>query len=67
MKKNDPNGYPKHLNATKVRALIQHYEKQSDGDAIAEAEAVYRRRKTALVEVPVKLLSQVRRLVRRAG
>jgi hypothetical protein len=44
------------------------YDHQTDDEAIAEAEAAYRKRSTALVEVPVKLLPAVRALIaRRAG
>lgn len=67
MKHKDPNIYPKGLNARKARALIAFYENQSDEAAIAEAEAAYRRRKSSLVEIPVSLLPQIRRLLRRAG
>lgn len=68
MKKKDPNRYPKGWNRKQVEALIRHYESQSDKAAIAEAEAAYRKRNSALVEIPVKLLPQVRKLLaRRAG
>jgi hypothetical protein len=67
-KTKDPNRYPKRLNRRKVEALIAHYDHQSDEDAIAEAEAAYRKRSASLVEVPVKLLPAVRKLIaRRAG
>jgi hypothetical protein len=67
-KQKDPNRYPKGLNQRKVRALIDHYEAQTDAEAIAEAEAAYRKRTTALVEVPVKLLPAIRELIaKRAG
>lgn len=61
--KKDPNRYPKGWNRRKVEALISHYENQNADEAIAEAEAAYRKRKTTLIEVPVKLLPQVRRLL----
>ena len=49
-------------------ALINYYEHQTDTEAIAEAEAAYRKRTTALLEIPVKLLPAVRQLIaRRAG
>ena len=67
-KTKDPNRYPKGLNRGKVEALIAYYDHQSDADAIAEAEAAYRKRSAALIEVPVKLLPAVRKLIaRRAG
>ena len=67
MKPKDPNRYPKGWNAGKVRRVIRHYENQSDDQAIAEAEAAYRKRGTALVEVPIELLPQVRRILARSG
>jgi hypothetical protein len=68
MKSKDPNRYPKGLNRKKVQALVDHYDRQSDEDAIAEAEAAYRRRSTSIIEVPVRLVPAVRRLLaRKAG
>jgi hypothetical protein len=68
MKKKDPNRYPKGLTRKKVLALIEHYDNQSDEEAIAEAEAAYRKRQSSLIEVPIKLLPEVRKLIaRRAG
>jgi hypothetical protein len=67
MKKKDPNRYPKGWNRKKVQDLIAHYETQTDADAIAEAEAAYRKRSSSLIEVPVKLLPQVRRLLARSA
>ena len=61
----DPNRYPRGLNRRKVQALIDYYENQTDAEAIAEAEAAYRRRTTAVVEVPVKLLPAIRELIAR--
>jgi len=67
MRHKDPNRYPKGWNGKRVRALIKHYENQSDDTAIAEAEAAYKKRRTAVIEVPLKLLPQVRRILARAG
>jgi hypothetical protein len=61
----DPNRYPKGLDRKKVQALIDYYDHQSDTEAIAEAEAAYRKRTTALVEIPIKLLPAVRALLAR--
>ena len=67
-KPKDPNRYPKGLDRRKVQALIEHYDHQSDADAIAEAEAAYRKRNATVIEVPIKLLPAVRKLIaRRAG
>jgi hypothetical protein len=67
-KTKDPNRYPKGLDRRKVESLIEHYDRQADADAIAEAEAAYRKRTATVIEVPVKLLPAVRKLIaRRAG
>ena len=67
-KAKDPNRYPKGWNRRKVQALIDYYDNQSDAEAIAEAEAAYRKRSAAVIEVPIKLLPAVRKLIaRRAG
>jgi hypothetical protein len=41
--RNDPNRYPKGWNRAKVQALIEHYENQTDDEAIAEINAAFRR------------------------
>jgi hypothetical protein len=61
--KKDPNRYPKGWNLRKVREVIEYYDHQSDEEAIAEAEAAYRKRTSAWVQVPLRLLPQVRRIL----
>jgi hypothetical protein len=63
----DPNQYPKGWNRRKVKAIADYYYKQSDSEAIAEAEAAYHKRTTALIEVPIRLLPKVRRLIARSA
>jgi len=64
----DPNRYPKGLTRRKVQALVDHYDHQSDDEAIDEADAAYRDRTQAAMVVPIKLVSAVRKLIgRRAG
>jgi hypothetical protein len=65
--KKDPNQYPKGWNRKRVREVIAYYDRQTDQEAIAEAEAAYRARKSAWVQVPLKLLPQVRRILRRSA
>jgi hypothetical protein len=65
--KKDPNQYPPGWNRTKVRRLIAHYEGQTDEQAIAEAEASYRRRDSAWIQVPLKLLPEVRRILAKSA
>jgi hypothetical protein len=68
MSQKDPNRYPRGWDRKKVQSVIDYYEQQSDEAAIAEARRAYRKRTTSLIEVPIKLLPQVRKLIsRRAG
>jgi len=59
----DTNRYPKGWNLKRVRKVIAHYENQTDAQAIAEDEAAIRKQPTAFIEVPVKLLPKIRKLL----
>lgn len=64
----DPNRYPKGLNRKKVQALVNHYENQTDEEAIVEDEAAYNNPAFTMMQVPKALVPQVQRLIsRRAG
>src|SRR4051812_17513206 len=63
--KKDPNRYPKGWNRKKVKALIAHYENQSDEEAIAEDEAAYRSTHETMMAVPTDLVPTVRKLIER--
>jgi len=64
----DPNRYPKGWNRQKVQAVLDHYENQTDDEAIAEDEAAYRDGAFAMIQVPIKLVPAVQKLIsRRAG
>ena len=64
----DPSPYPKGWNPKRVQALIDYYEDQSDDEAIAEVEAAYKDRRSAMVRVPIELVPKVQKLLaRRAG
>lgn len=66
--KSDPNRYPKGLSREKVQRIIEHYENQTDEEAIAEAEAAYHNPATTMMEVPVALVPQIQKLIaKRAG
>jgi len=43
MRSKDPNKYPPGLNAQRVREIIDHYDNQTEGEALAEDEAFRRR------------------------
>src|SRR5436309_3494670 len=64
----DPNRYPRGWNAASIRWLIDHYENQSEEDAVAEDEAAYRSTEHTIMAVPVQLVPEVQRLIaKRAG
>jgi hypothetical protein len=55
--------------AERVRRVLEHYEAQSDEEAVAEDEAAYETTTHTTMEVPVDLVPVVRELIakRRAG
>jgi len=67
-RKADPSPYPKGWDRKRVQALIDHYDHQPDDDAVAEAEAAYADGATAMIQVPLKLLPKIQKLLsKRAG
>jgi hypothetical protein len=64
----EPNRYPKGWDRKRVEALAAYYDSQSDEEAIAEIEAAFKDGATALIQVPIKLVPEVQKLIsRRAG
>ena len=61
--------YPAGWDAERVRRVLEHYETQSDEEAVAEDEAAYEATTHTAMEVPVELVPVVRELIakRRAG
>ncbi len=59
----DPNKYPPGWNLQRVRRVIQHYESQTDEEAIAEDEAAFEDRSTTVMDIPVELVPAVRALL----
>ena len=52
---------PKGMTHKKIKSLIDYYDKQSDTEAIAEAEAAYKN--DAMVSIPKLLLPKVHKLI----
>jgi hypothetical protein len=46
-----------------VQRILEHYEAQSDIEAVAEDEASYRSTTTTVMKIPVKLVPAVRALL----
>lgn len=63
--KNFPPGWDEE----RVRRVLEHYEKQSDEEAVAEDEAAYEATTHTSMEIPVELVPAVRELLakRRPG
>ena len=60
--------FPKGWDQKRADEIARYYDNQSDDDAIAEAEAAYKQNQTAMVQIPLKLLPQVQKLLaKRAG
>ncbi len=61
--------YPPGWDEDRVRRVLEHYETQSDEEALAEDEAAYEETTHTAMEVPVELVPAVQELIakRRAG
>lgn len=61
--------FPPGWDADRVRRVLEHYDTQSDDEAVAEDEAAYESTTHTTMEIPVDLVPQVRELLakRRAG
>ncbi len=61
--------YPPGWDAERVRRALEHYEAQSDEEAVAEDEAAYDTTTHTAMDIPVELVPAVRELIakRRAG
>jgi hypothetical protein len=55
--------YPAGWDAERVRRVLEHYETQSDEEAVAEDEAAYEATTHTAMEVPVELVPAVRELM----
>jgi hypothetical protein len=61
--------FPQGWDEERVRRVLEHYDTQSDEEALAEDEATYESTTHTAMEIPVDLVPQVRELLakRRAG
>ena len=55
--------FPEGWNEARVRRVLEHYESQSDEEAVAEDEAAYESTTHTMMEVPVDLVPRVRELL----
>lgn len=57
------NRFPPGWDEERVRRVLEHYESQSDQEAVAEDEAAYETTTHTSMEVPVELVPTVRELI----
>ena len=55
--------YPDGWDQARVRRVLEHYEEQSDDEAVAEDEAAYEATTHTAMEVPVDLVPTIRELI----
>ena len=61
--------FPQGWDEERVRRVLEHYENQSDEEAVAEDEAAFESTTHTAMGIPVELVPEVRELLakRRAG
>lgn len=59
------NKYPRGWNRQKIDELARYYDKQSDEEAVAEAEGAFADPDQTVMLVPVELVPQVQKLLAR--
>ena len=61
--KKTPIKYPKGWTAKQIKELADHYENQSEDQAMAEDEAAYRSTRLTMMAVPVQLVPKVQKMI----
>ena len=59
------NRFPAGWDETRVQAVLQHYEQQTDDEAVAEDEAAFRARGQTVMVVPQRLVPAITRVITR--
>jgi len=57
------NRFPKGWDEARVKKVLEHYESQTEEEAVAEDEAAWEDRSASFIEVPNKLLPRIRELL----
>ena len=57
------DNYPSGWNEDRVRKVLEHYENQTDDEAVAEDEASFESTTETAMEVPVDLVPKIRELI----
>ena len=59
------NKFPPGWNEARVRAVLQHYEEQTEDEAVAEDEAAFHKRGQTVIVVPQRLVPAITKLITR--
>jgi hypothetical protein len=57
--------FPPGWDEDRVRRVLEHYESQSEAEAVAEDEAVFDSAGTTVMAVPTELVPEIRELIAR--
>lgn len=57
------NKFPLGWDEKRVRQMIEHYDQQSEDEAVAEDEAAFENQDQVFVQIPLELLPLVRELI----
>ncbi len=55
--------FPPGWDENRVKAVLGHYEKQSEEEAVAEDEAAFEAPGQTVMEIPIELVAEVRELI----
>ncbi|MCH7700548.1 MAG: hypothetical protein IID37_02560 [Planctomycetes bacterium] len=55
--------YPPGWDEERVRRVLEHYERQTDGEAVAEDEAAFESTTNTAMQVPVDLVPKIREMI----
>jgi hypothetical protein len=55
--------FPPGWDEAKVRRVLEHYETQTEDEAVAEDEAAFENQAHTMIEVPVELVPAIRELI----
>lgn len=59
------NRFPAGWNEARVRSVLEHYEGQTEDEAVAEDEAAFQLRGQTVLVVPNRLVPEITRLIER--
>ena len=57
------NRFPSGWNEDRVLSVLEHYEQQTEDEAVAEDEAAFRLRGQTMIVIPKRLVPEVTRLI----